>query len=687
MTNDTIALQGVSLAPWQTNAVDAWCKGDGRPYRGTLEIFTGGGKTLMALACMERAAAVCPDLHVAIVVPSEALARQWRQVLADKTNISPHEVGLMGGGGHDTFQLFGMGPRVLVAVLNSAAKLMPGSIYRPDDTMLIVDECHRAGATKFSMVLNTPARFRLGLSATPDREELDDNGEPLTYDEQLVGRKLGKVVYRWMLSDARRIGWLPDFEINHHGVALRPGERAEYDMLSRRVDEAADRLRELGFDSGRAQQLRSRGGDTGQVATAYVAATTARKHLLYRAADREVLAQHLVAKVQAERADARIILFHERIDEAMALFEMLNIEVGSAFGHGRVTIEHSRLPDRQRQAALDMFRTGEVDVLVSVKSLIEGIDVPAANVGISVASSSSVRQRIQSLGRVLRRRFDDPASKTAEMHVIYVRDTVDEVIYGKQDWSDITGDGTNFFWKWTFDEGPSAEALPGPPRSPRPTEPMEWERLGCAAPTQAVPWLGEFVGQEYSVDTMGTVSNAWRAIIANSQGVGAMLQALRGRPGGRFRVTPTHRLVLARRDDGEAGSTFCLGRLDEPFEVLAEGDAGRPEPTRRLEPGEPMGGLPDKEGGSFKVAKKRGGVIERKVANGMEFALTSCSQRPELATNAVALLDAWRSLFDRGIDFHVSSRDDAWYIQEGVPRFLVYVPGGFSWPSDSEATS
>ena len=86
--------------------------------------------------------------------------------------------------------------------------------------MLVVDECHRAGAPSFSNVLSSPAKYRLGLSATPDREELDDDGEPLTFDEQIVGRQLGGVVYRFTLKDAREAGWLPEYSLHHHGVSL-----------------------------------------------------------------------------------------------------------------------------------------------------------------------------------------------------------------------------------------------------------------------------------------------------------------------------------------------------------------------------------------------------------------------------------------------------------------------------------
>ena len=51
--------RGFDLQDWQRKAVEAWISGDaGGPFRGTLEIFTGGGKTLIALACAEAAQGV-----------------------------------------------------------------------------------------------------------------------------------------------------------------------------------------------------------------------------------------------------------------------------------------------------------------------------------------------------------------------------------------------------------------------------------------------------------------------------------------------------------------------------------------------------------------------------------------------------------------------------------------------------
>jgi hypothetical protein len=64
---------------------------------------------------------------------------------------------------------------------------------------------------------------------------------------------------------------------------------------------------------------------------------------------------------------------------------------------------HSELGDTERAVALKRYRSGEARILVSCKALDEGLDIPSADVGIILSSTSEQRQRIQRLGRILRR--------------------------------------------------------------------------------------------------------------------------------------------------------------------------------------------------------------------------------------------------------------------------------------------
>ena len=672
--------RGFELAPWQSDAVAAWERGTGTAsHAGTLEVFTGGGKTLLALACAERASELADDLRVAVVVPTEALARQWIESLVTHTDLARHEIGLMGAGGRDTLD----GHRALVAVLNSAAKHLPDAVRANSrrGLLLVVDECHRAGAPTFSRVLRTPARFRLGLSATPDREEVDEDGEPLTFDEQLVGRLLGPVVFRFSLKDAREAGWLPEYEIHHHAIALHEDERRRYDEISRKIDDLTDEMSMLGVDATQARSAARRSDEAGRAAAAWVAATARRKDMLYRAAERRRVAARIVTEAMRERPETRAILFHERVNEAGELHRDLVNELPES----KIAVEHSRLPQQERKRALQRFRDGDAPILVSVKSLIEGIDVPEADTGVSVASSSSVRQRIQSLGRVLRRSRTAGESKLALMHVLYVRDSVDDLIYAKEDWSDLTGEAENLYWSWALDPEDAPAQLPGPPHTPLPTEQQEWERLGATPPTGPVKWLGQWPWSEYSVDTRGTVRNRAGNVVENPQQAASLVSSVRGRAGGRFGVTPVHRIVIVRSAEPPR-DLFAVGCLAEPF-ALRDAEASGEVDLAALQPGREYPGATQPAKGKYKLAQKRGGIIERRTRSGSQFALSSGSGQPDLEQNAATVLNAWRSVSSTGMQFIVTETEDAVYWDGGTPRFLAHVPGGFAWPKPADETA
>src|SRR5688572_20549745 len=90
-------IESIKLVDWQEQAVQNWWKGDSRgQQRGTLEVFTGGGKTLIALSAFSRVTQTDPSTHLAVVVPTEALARQWVVAITKYTSISKKDVGVFG---------------------------------------------------------------------------------------------------------------------------------------------------------------------------------------------------------------------------------------------------------------------------------------------------------------------------------------------------------------------------------------------------------------------------------------------------------------------------------------------------------------------------------------------------------------------------------------------------------------
>ena len=80
-----------------------------------------------------------------------------------------------------------------------------------------------------------------------------------------------------------------------------------------------------------------------------------------------------------------------------------------------------RTAAEERKATLAAFRTGAYTKLVTGRVLNEGVDVPDANVAIVVSGSSTPREYIQRLGRVLR-----PKPGEAVLYEIITRGTSEE---------------------------------------------------------------------------------------------------------------------------------------------------------------------------------------------------------------------------------------------------------------------
>lgn len=266
------------------------------------------------------------------------------------------------------------------------------------------------------------------------------------------------------------------------------------------------------------------------------------------------------------------------------------------------------------------------------------------------------------------------------MHLVYVADSVDELIYSKADWTDLTGKDANHYWRWKYGADHALQVAE-PPRTPLPTEEQAWDLLGRQLPAHPVPWPGVPAGQEYSVKMSGAVHNEFGAQISNPQGVDRLVARVRGREGGRFRVTPEYKLVLVWQP-GDDARFLVVGRLSEPFKVLSDGPGVGALDLQDLKPGDVYEGPGDKKGGTFKVSQRSGGVIERKVKGGAEAALTEGAGPPEATVNARNVLAAWDAL-DRSFSrFFVNSIGHAWFEGPTGRRFIASVEGGFAWPDD-----
>lgn len=663
-------ISGLTLAPWQREAVDAWFEAG---KRGTVKVVTGAGKTIVALAIAERLQRSDPELRVAIVVPTIMLMHQWHENFRRRASLPPEAVGRLGGGYADDFR----GPRrILIAVLSSARKMLPAMVSEAGISghlLLVADECHRLGAPEMSAVLNTPRSYALGLSATPEREDqagVTDSHFAVAWP----ATGLGEIVYQMTFAQAIRAGVLPPFEVHHYGLPLSPGEARRYHALTRAINDARRELlaaSQSARKAGGGEQLMTwarrvsarAGGGLSGLAAKYVNDVTRRKQLLYRAESRTTATRSLIRQALATRADARVILFHESIDEVVSLFEILTRDQVPA------VMEHSELPSELRQSSLELFRNGTAQVIVSARSLIEGFDVPEADLGIIVASSSSPRQRIQSIGRVLRKPRDDSQQrKNSRICVLYVRDSVDEAIYERQDWDKLIGPGRSRYFAWDPPGEPREQ--PGPPRSVIPGE----ADIDFSALRPGDIYPGRYEGTEFSADSLGNVSDAEGRMASNPQGIPALIQQLKGQPG-RFKITAKRNAILTLIPGEQDGwNTIYGGILDTPFQFGQPGESAPPVDTAGLALGDRYPG-PVEPATHLRFRQRGGGVIAKRVPGGEVFAHGPDAER--LTATLRHLARSHRPI-SRII---INGYGHVLWVEEGIPRFIGAIDNDLQFPA------
>lgn len=73
---------------------------------------------------------------------------------------------------------------------------------------------------------------------------------------------------------------------------------------------------------------------------------------------------------------------------------------------------------------IEKFRQNEIKILVTCKALDEGFDLPRIDTGVIVSATASIRQRIQRIGRILRRA---PGKYNSKIYTIYVKGIEDSI--------------------------------------------------------------------------------------------------------------------------------------------------------------------------------------------------------------------------------------------------------------------
>ena len=345
----------MKLREWQAKAFPLWWA----KKRGIVKVVTGGGKTVFAIHCLTKYLEENKDHSIFIVVPSIALLDQWYEGL--QKDFNEKDIALNGGGEHLEHL-----SRINISTIDSVKNIIEQ--FNASKTLLIVDECHKIGTEKRGEVLTNNWHATLGLSATPERD-YDDNF-------YIIIRKiLGDIIFDYDYIDAREDEVIVNFKLLYAYAAMTSDEEEKYKKFTKSIQRRAATIG---------------GNDMNDYPLKMLIFNRAR--MVKNSKNRIPFGIELLQK---HKRDSWIV-FTENKKQAKEFNKIINTK-----GY-KSAIYNTDLDNAEREENLNNFKNGNLNVLVSCTALDEGFDMPEADGAMILSASSSKRQRIQRMGRVLR---------------------------------------------------------------------------------------------------------------------------------------------------------------------------------------------------------------------------------------------------------------------------------------------
>lgn len=392
---DSEPKDGFKLRDYQKEAIDNWIDAG---KRGIFEMATGTGKTFTSLGCLDvlknEYSSNYDPLLVVIAMPTSHLVDQWEKDVLQfdfdvvvkayssnsswKNDLPDHLLDLS------------IGELENVVILTTHATAS-SQIFRDMvkecgvDSLLIVDEVHGIGSKNQKLALEPFYKYRLGVSATPERW-MDDVGN------EVISSFFGDIVYQFTLSDALiRINpdtgktFLTPYEYYPIFVELTDEEFENYSYYSSIIVQLYSKLKSNPNNKSEIKlQIRNK--------------LLARQKILNVAENKYIEFRKLFSELSNSNEEIKnLLVYCHNTNQLTKVNQILN---------GFDIIKHKFTGSESisdRLLLLDQFSKGNINALVAMKCLDEGVDVPSAETAIIMASTSNPREYIQRRGRILRR--------------------------------------------------------------------------------------------------------------------------------------------------------------------------------------------------------------------------------------------------------------------------------------------
>lgn len=407
---------------YQQKAYERWVEYN---KKGIFAMATGTGKTITSLNCLLEEYRKTNSYYAIILVPSKALLEQWIEEVS-QFNFSNV---IVIGGGHDGMQLlpnyasnFKSDLKKDIIIISTYASFSSDKFLKSfnkiqNDFILIADEAHNMGASQIKKVMShLTIPKRIGLSATPKRKYDPEGTDAICefFNDQ------PPFCYSFGMKRAMKEGRLTDYYYYPRIVHLDEDEKEEYVELSNTL------LRFFDFEQGKFKD------------SPIVESLLLRRKTIIHQARRKIPAYKEILKELDQRDKLKYVFTYVPVGSSREEEEN-NEDIANKFVYQYLKAAQEVKPNlrastytsetEDRISKIRGFSEGKIDMLLAMKMLDEGVDIPRTEVGIFASSTGNPREYIQRRGRLLRNHDEKKFAYVYDMIVAPIASHDNENLY------------------------------------------------------------------------------------------------------------------------------------------------------------------------------------------------------------------------------------------------------------------
>lgn len=380
----------LNLYDYQQEAIKNWQAND---YCGIFDMATGTGKTLTALGAVAELCKNVKRLAVIIVCPYQHLVEQW---VEDIRAFGANPIIGYSGSSYTNYKrelknrIFNFNYKItdFFCFITTNASFMSKAINEKirkltQDTILVVDEAHNFGAKNLQNTLQQDFTYRLALSATLERQG-DEDGT------NILRNFFGNKCIEYGLERAIAEKKLTPYYYYPVIVYLTDAELDKYQLYTSKIIQNIVKRKDKTIVTNLAKEFMLK-------RARLVAGASEKIEKLREMANDFKNEKNMLIYCGATNVQGHDNCSGDDIRQIDYISRMLNFDFGM-----RTAQFTSREDSKERKRRLEEFQSGEIQALIAIKCLDEGVNVPAIKTAYILASTTNPKEYIQRRGRVLR---------------------------------------------------------------------------------------------------------------------------------------------------------------------------------------------------------------------------------------------------------------------------------------------